>query len=259
MVSIKKILYSFVFLFPILSSSLLVLEEDSFVNLIGPVTPHSVDAIIYEWNEPALQEKMETDKKTILYINSPGGSVNAGNNLIEYMKSLQARNITIECIGQNFMSMAFIIFQKCDHRMVLMNSVGMQHQMSFTLRGDFENVKNYFQLIHQMNENLIEMELEKIGLDRKEYQEKISHDWWIYGPDNVDQNTADQIISYTCSPSLFGIMQVRKETISELTFFVQTFKCPLFKTVALSNKKFKTFFDTEKYSQKKWDFGDLNN
>jgi ATP-dependent protease ClpP protease subunit len=234
-----------------------VLENNQFINLIGPVTRSSVDAILWEWNNPVVQQSMNETKKTTLFINSPGGSVHAGSHLIQYMRSLQNQNITIECIGENFMSMAFVIFQACDYRMVLEHSIGMQHQMSFGMRGNIENIRNVFEMHDTINENIISMEIEKIGIDRQEYNDKIAHDWWIVGYDNIKENTADEVVLFSCAQDLYEIIQVRKEKLSSYnTFYVYTHKCPLFKDIEVTDTQFSQYFDSYVYREKatQWDF-----
>jgi len=231
-------------------------NEHNFVSLIGPVTTNSVDSLLWEWNDPKIIEDINNNKQTLLYINSPGGSVHAGNHLIQYIKSLQSQNITVNCVAQNFISMAFAIFQSCDYRFVLENSIGMQHQMSFGIKGNIENIRNLFALNNQINEKLIELELKKIQMDKKEYLEKTINDWWIYGDDNIAYNTADELSLISCSTNLNNLFNTRKEYLYNMEFQVQIPKCPLFKDIQVSNKNAKIFFDTDSYYSniKQWNF-----
>jgi ATP-dependent protease ClpP protease subunit len=206
-----------------------------------------VDAALWEWNDPRTQEHMRENNIFTLYIDSPGGSVHAGNHLIQYMKTVQSQNITVNCIGQNFMSMAFVIFQACDHRMVFDNSLGMQHQMSFGMRGAIEPLRKLFQMHHTVNEKIIAMEIERIGISREDYDKKIAHDWWIYGKDNVAQNTADEIIMMDCDPSLYGIVHSRKEKSGHYSFLIRRHGCPLFRDVEVSEAMFAPFYDAASY------------
>jgi ATP-dependent protease ClpP protease subunit len=50
------------------------------------------------------------DPEVILFLNSPGGSVIAGNNLIAYMEGSGKR---FTCVAYFAASMAFAIFQAC--------------------------------------------------------------------------------------------------------------------------------------------------
>lgn len=225
----------------------ITLEPHTFLSLIGPITSSAVDAALSEWNDPRTQEHMRRNNTFSLYINSPGGSVHAGNHFIQYIRTVQSRNVTVKCIGQNFMSMAFVIFQACDHRMVLDNSLGMQHQMSFGMRGPIEPLRKLFQMHDAINEEIIAMEIERIGIQRQDYDKKIAHDWWIYGQDNLKQNTADEIILMDCDPSLYGIFNTRIEKNGHYRFRVQTHQCPLFRDVEVSETLFAPFYDTSKY------------
>jgi ATP-dependent protease ClpP protease subunit len=246
-----KFIYKLIFLPIVLGVRNILLGNHNFVNLIGPITTTSVDSIIMDWNQPYVTESIKKYNTTILYINSPGGSVHAGNHLIEYMKSLQERNIVIECIGQNFMSMAFVVFQACDHRMVLSNSIGMQHQMSFHLKGDIENIRTAFHLHDTINEKIIKRETTRINITRQDYQQKIDHDWWIFGEDNILENTADEIVLLSCSPDILNMVQVRQEKMSHYTFYVYNHKCPLFKDVQVTEDKFKKYFDSDFYTERR--------
>ena len=55
--------------------------------------------------------------------------------------ALQEHDIAVRCIAENFMSMAFILFEACDERLVLPHSIEMQHQMSFSLGGEIESMR----------------------------------------------------------------------------------------------------------------------
>lgn len=248
-------LWSLFLLFTIASSMKhFVLDDKNFVSLVGPITSSSVDAIIWEWNDPLMKQSMKKTNHTFLYLNSPGGFVQAGSQLMQYMRSLQHENITIDCIAQNFMSMAFIIFQSCNHRYILADSIGMQHQMSFGVQGSVETIRNQFQLHDQINNQWIQFQIDRIGISRNQYMDLITNDWWIYGEDNLVQNTADEIILYSCHSNIHGLWLTRQEIMSNQLFFLQYLKCPLYKHVKSSNKHFHDYFFFNMYPQKAKDW-----
>lgn len=244
----KIIILSFLNMFG--NTENIILNDHNFVNLIGPVTSNSVDAIIWEWNTPKMQKYMNEKNHTILYINSPGGYVQAGSQLIQFMSSLQNKNITIDCIGQNFMSMAFNIFQSCNNRYILDDSIGMQHQMSFGLKGNIESIRNYFNFHDQINNQLIQKEIDRIGISKELYMQYIINDWWIYGLDNIKLNTADKKIFYLCDSSIHGVMLNRKERMWSEYYYITYFKCPLYKNIDISNSRFNEFYDPYQYQEK---------
>lgn len=248
------------------------LQEHGFVNIIGPITTGLSDAVIYELNHPLTQQSMNETKSITLFLNSPGGSVHAGSHLLQFMNFLQAQNITIHCLAENFMSMAFILFKACDQRLVTPHSIGMQHQMSFSLRGDMESIQTAFDMhrecgatplvVHDaINDHLIEMEIERIGISREEYDQKIAHDRWVVGPENIEENTADEMVVYSCAPSLYDKVQVRVEKRGQYTFLVQHHKCPLYKNVEVTEAAFSEFYDVRQCGStgKRRRSGPLNN
>lgn len=228
------------------SSKHIHLKPNNFVSLMGPITTSSVDNVIRNFYEPGIQNTLEKQKKIYFYVNSPGGSVHAGTNLIHFMHGLQKNNISIHCIGQNFMSMAFILFQVCDIRYILDNSVGMQHQMSFSLRGNIENMRNYFLLNDDINEDLIEMEIQRIGINYTDYKIKILQDWWIYGKHHIKENTADEIITFDCDKQLIHSFQNRIENFLGMEFEVKIPSCPLFQSIEISNKNVSQYYQLDK-------------
>ena len=233
------------------------LQEHGFVQIVGPITSSSVDAVLYELNDPRVQKSINRTQSITLFINSPGGSVHAGLHLLQYMKALQEQQVQIRCIAENFMSMAFILFQACDERLITPHSIGMQHQMSFALRGEMESIRKAFEMHDTINNHLIEMEIQRIGISREIYNEKIAHDWWIVGPDNLEQHTADEIILYTCAPSLYDKMQMRPEKRGSFTFWVHYNKCPLYKNIEVTDSRFSEWYDFQHYREKatgwKWE------
>lgn len=234
-----------------------ILEEHGFVNIIGPITTGLSDAVIYELNHhPLVRQSINQSHSITLFINSPGGSVHAGNHLLQYLRAIQAQNTTIHCLAENFMSMAFVLFQACDVRLVTPHSIGMQHQMSFSLRGNIESIRTAFDMHDTINNHLIDMETQRIGISRDQYDQKIAHDWWVVGLENLEENTADEMVVYSCAPSLENKVQVRIEKRGQYTFFVQHHRCPLYRNIEVTDTAFYEFYDIERYREKasEWQF-----
>ena len=129
------------------------------------------------------------------YINSNGGSVHAGNRLIEQMTFMESNNKIIHCIGHKVISMAFVIFQHCTHRYSLDTSIAMQHQMSLMLGGGVENINTFFKMIKTIYKDLVVYQANKLKMDLLEFREKIKIDWWTYGKELVENNISDKIVT----------------------------------------------------------------
>jgi len=231
-----KIIISLLIIFNGIYAKTISLSNNNFVSLIGPVSTNSVDDVIKSFNTKSINEYITDNKNIYLYINSPGGSVFAGNHLVQYIKTLQSTNVTVNCIAQNFMSMAFIIMQACNFRYVMFDSIGMQHQISFGMKGNIENFKSQFNLIERVNNMLIDMEIKKIGITRDEYLSKILSDWWLYGEENVKSNVADELITVRCAPSIMGEKIKKSESFMGFEFDIELNKCPIINEIKIVEK-----------------------
>lgn len=70
----------------------------------------------------------ESKEPINLIINSPGGGVATGLQMVEAMHIAQARGVTVRCAVTNLAaSMAFIILAECDERFALANSLLLFH------------------------------------------------------------------------------------------------------------------------------------
>lgn len=212
------------------------LNNNNFISLVGPVSRSSVDDVIKSFNSKNIIEYIQDNKQIYLYLNTPGGSVFAGNHLVQYIQTLQENGVQVDCIAQNFMSMGFIIMQSCSRRYVMFDSIGMQHQMSLGLKGNIENFKTYFSLIERVNDKLIDMEIKRINITKADYLSKILSDWWLYGDENVVSNVADELVHTKCSPNVVSEKVKKQETIFGFDIEIEMSKCPILNDVKIIEK-----------------------
>ena len=70
------------------------------------------------------------------------------------------------------------------------------------------------------------------------------------GHDNVEENTADEVVVYTCSSELYDKVQLRMEKRGSFTFWVHFHKCPLYKNVQVTESQFSEWYDVQQYREK---------
>ena len=87
--------------------------------------------------------RLITDKNIYIYINSNGGNVLEGNDIIETIKFLDNSGYNVKCIAQKAYSMAFHILQHCPKRLITETSSLMQHQIKLAINDNYENIKSY--------------------------------------------------------------------------------------------------------------------
>lgn len=196
------------------------LQEGNHVSIKGEINEESMSKAIVEIGN------IESDE-VLIFLCSPGGSVLAGNNLIQKMNYLRQKGKTFTCVADQAASMAFAIFQACDNRYVTPSSILMQHQMSVGLQDQYENLKNRIVLLDAINQQAVTTQANRIGLSVEEFKKKVLSDWWLYGETGVFENAADKMVQVGCSLEL---LEGTNEQIIE--FFGTSFKvvfsnCPL--------------------------------
>ena len=171
---------------------LITLTNNNFVSLRGPVTGTSIAG--------AIQNLLTiTDTTRYIYLNTNGGSVDAGMKLINVIKNLEAQEIEVNCIADTAISMGFVIFQSCNKRYVTRYATLMQHQMSMQgISGKIYDINSYVVFTNAMEQELNIMQAEKIGMPINEFTGKITSDWWLTSKQAVVNGVADAVANIKC-------------------------------------------------------------
>jgi ATP-dependent Clp protease protease subunit len=205
------------------NNELILLKSDNFVSIQGQINENVAAKFIKE----ILQIKKH---KIYIYIDSPGGNIMDGNDMIQVMDALSYSNKEIICIADNAASMAFAFLQSCPNRYIMRDSILMQHQMSAGVKGQYENMKTRMQLLESINKRLKQKQADRIGLTIDEFNAKTVSDWWLFGEDAIEQNVADKVVMVTCEPEL--TYKYYKKTIKGLLGpkEINVNECPLIKS-----------------------------
>jgi ATP-dependent Clp protease protease subunit len=202
------------------SIELIELKKDNFVTLRETIDQDSSSKLLSKLN--VIESKYE---QIYLYINSPGGEVMAGLEIINYIKSLQQRSKIVTCIVHNAMSMAFVIFQYCSQRYILYSSTLMQHQMSLGVKGKLYDINSRLSYINSLENRLNQDQALRLNMTVDNFTKLIQNDWWLYSEDIISNNAADKIVTIYCSFENFD------ETILVQTMFgdisIRYSACPL--------------------------------
>jgi ATP-dependent protease ClpP protease subunit len=180
-------------------NKIITLEPNNFIYIDGEIN----DDNVIKWSKDL--SKIETNTMYI-YIDSPGGSVEAGNTFIEQLIYYNKIGKSIECIVKKAYSMAFQILQNCDKRYILSGSTTMQHQMSVNnIKGPLINTLNYLKMVESMSNDLDKRSAKRIGVNFDEYKKLTQNDWWLYGEDIITKGVADEIVIVGCDNKLFNV------------------------------------------------------
>lgn len=199
------------------------LEEGNFVHLNDVVTSDSVSRVQRQLLEISAKDPK---KRITIVLNSPGGSIPAGQLLIETIKSLPN---PIDSVTIFAASMAFQIAQYTQNRYVLDSGVLMSHRASISgiggnIDGEVESRLGYIkQLVDILDYNAAK----RMSTEVQKYKDRIVKELWAVGGFSVKENMADKVVKLSCSAKLAS----SSETIPIRTFFglynVEFSKCPL--------------------------------
>jgi ATP-dependent Clp protease protease subunit len=195
----------------------IVLSTTNHVVLKGEISSKSVNKAIYDIST-------HPSNAIYMYINSPGGSIIAGNSLIDFLKNSPKK---VYCIADFAASMAFTILQHCERRYVMNNSVIMQHEASIGLENSVPKFLSLLKMLLAMIYNTEKETASRIGLSYKAYKKHTSSDWWLYGKNAVSKNIADKLVAVRCTKKLTETLE--KETLKSFftTLDVEWSGCPL--------------------------------
>lgn len=178
----------------------------------GAITEKTATEFIHEVN------KRPNKKGLIVYIDTNGGEVDAGNKIVG-----EIQKYNISCVAHKAISMGFVILQSCNVRYITPLAVLMQHQMSYGVGNEKEKVESYVDFIRQIGDELIRMQAMKINITEKDMKERTFNDWWLFGKNAIVQNCADKMAIVKCNCKLTNETYL----VDKGAFTFKYSKCPL--------------------------------
>ena len=200
------------------------LTLDNTISLNGPVDESSVQAV--QLKAKKLDLALKSGYPIYLVLNTPGGSIQAGLELIEFLNSLNRPVHTVTIFAA---SMGWQIAQHLGNRYVLNYGVLMSHKASGGFRGEFPGQIDsrygfWLGRINQMDMQTVKRTKGKQSV--KSYRSQYENELWRGGPDAVKEGYADRVVKMSCSKEL----SLTNEEVAIQTFFgdiVLTFSgCP---------------------------------
>lgn len=172
-----------------------------------------------------MSAKLSPNTPIYLVLDTPGGSVEAGEILIDTFRALPNPVHTITLFSA---SMGFQIVENLDDRLILPSGTIMSHRMSVggisgQVPGEAVTALNYsIRLAERMDKKAAK----RLGMTFEAYRLAVRDELWLDGQDAVDMNLADREVLASCGSDLQGSY---KEDINLLffTLSVTWSECPL--------------------------------
>lgn len=206
------------------SSNEVVLTEDNHVIFSGKVDAQSVSRAQVQL--ASLSSKLPDSAIIYLIIDSPGGSVMAGNQFIDFAQALPQKIKTIPLFAA---SMGYHMSQSFQERLALPSTTLMSHRASLggiggQIPGEFESrLNNIKSILTEMDQFVAN----RVGISLEEYKAQIHDELWLTGREAVTRKHADRLIKAVCAKSLLSGNRV--ESVNTIFGLVQVelSRCPL--------------------------------
>jgi ATP-dependent Clp protease, protease subunit len=214
----------------------IVLTDDNVISLRSDFNSESVGKLIEEADK--LNSRLPSGEPIYLFLRTPGGSIQAGLELFEYLKGLNRPVHTITLFAA---SMGFQTVQQLGKRYILKYGVLMSHRASGGFQAEFGGGISQMDTRYGLWLRRVQI-LDKDTVARtngkqtlKSYQDSYASELWLNGQEAVDQGYADEVVTVKCDASLES--KTENSTINAMFFSVDVSmsKCPL-KTKPLSVK-----------------------
>jgi ATP-dependent protease ClpP protease subunit len=144
-----------------------------------------------------------------LFLNSPGGSIQSGLELIEALKGIGRPVNTVTLFAA---SMAFQIAQNMNDRLILKNGILMSHRAAGEMQGSFGGTRpsqmdSRYQLwldrVRELDEQTVSRTQGKQTYDS--YTKEYANEVWLTGTKSVQEGYADRIVLVKCDTTLSGV------------------------------------------------------
>ena len=205
----------------------IVLTEDNLITLRGPFTAASTGEVMEKARQ--LDSKLKSGYPIYLFLATPGGSIQAGLQMYEYLRNLNRPVHTITLFAA---SMGFQTVQQLGNRYILKYGVLMSHKASGGFDGDFGGGPSQLDSRYGLWIRRIDL-LDKDTVARtngkqtlESYRAAYSNELWLNGPEAVSQGYADAIANIKCDGSLSGSDQIEVQAMF-FSVVVDVPKCPV--------------------------------
>lgn len=188
------------------SPEVLTLDKSNLLVLNSEVNGDSVGPLITKAQQ--MDSTLGRGKHILLYLNTPGGSVSSGLELIEAMKGLSHPVDTVTSFAA---SMGWQIAQGLDTRYILQSGILMSHRAAGEFQGSFGGTSpsQLDQRIHLWVQMTKEMDMQTVKRTNgrqtlESYQKAYAEELWLTSQESISGGYADSIVRVKCGADLSG-------------------------------------------------------
>jgi ATP-dependent Clp protease protease subunit len=165
--------------------------KERVVFMVGPVDDHTANLVVAQL---LFLESENPDKDIHLYINSPGGIVNAGLAIYDTVQFVKP-DVSTVCIGQAASMGALILAGGTKgKRFSLPHSRMMIHQPLGGFQGQASDIDIHAREILRVRERLNKIMVKHTGQSMKKIQQDTDRDYFMDAQEAVEFGLVDEVI-----------------------------------------------------------------
>lgn len=166
------------------------LLRDRIVFVVGPVDDTVANLVVAQL---LYLESENPDKDIHMYINSPGGAVNAGLSIHDTMQFVRC-DVNTMCIGQAASMGAFLLASGArGKRLALPSARMMLHQPSGRMRGVASDIVIHAREIGVLRDKLNGLLAEHTGQSIERIKQDADRDYWMSAEEAVEYGLVDSV------------------------------------------------------------------
>lgn len=212
------------------SGNRITLTKDNTAVLFGVVDSTSVSDVIQQITK--LDSTLKSGYPIYLFLYTPGGSIQDGLELQEFIKTV---NRPVHTITSFAASMGFQIAQNSGNRYILSTGVLMSHKAAGGFEGEFGDGNSQIDSRYGLwMARILELDNQTVARTKgkqtlKSYRSAYQNELWLTGAQAVKGGYADRVVEVGCSAELSKEENKRKQTFQVFIFTVHvTFSgCPM--------------------------------
>lgn len=167
------------------------LLKERIIFIGGPITSDLANSVVAQLLH---LEQEDANKDITVYINSPGGSVDAGMAMIDTMHFVKP-DVSTVCVGMTASMGAMILSQgEKGKRFALPNSRVMIHQPMTGVEGQASDIVITAEEIIKIKEKLAEMIATSSGQKKAKVEQDMDRDYWMSAEEAKKYGIVDKII-----------------------------------------------------------------
>ena len=167
------------------------LLKDRIIFIGGPIDDHMANIVIAQL---LFLESEDAKKDITLYVNSPGGQIQAGLAIIDAMNHIKPDVATV-CMGMAASMGAVILSEGAKgKRMALPNSEVMIHQPLTGVEGQASDIEITAKHILSLKNKLYEMLAKSTGKTKAQIEKDSDRDYWMSADEAKKYGIVDSVI-----------------------------------------------------------------